>query len=163
MSLETRQSLNDRFVAALKEHRLTMYRVARSMLKTDADAEDAVSAATLSAYRAMERIRDWGSIRPYLIRVTVNACHHTLRQRRREIVSDTEPLLSERAAPEETPLWMYLGPLPAPSRVVLQLRYGEGLPIEEIARALRIPKGTVSSRIHRAQNELRKLMKKEGR
>ncbi len=161
--METNQSLNDRFTLALREHRLTMYRVARSMLKTDADAEDAVSAATLSAYKAMDRIRDWGAIRPYLIRVTVNACHRTLRQRKREIISDVEPLLSVRPAPEETPLWMYLESLPPSLRMVLQLRYGEGLPLDEIAKTLGVPKGTVSSRIHRAQNDLKKMMTKEGR
>jgi RNA polymerase sigma-70 factor (ECF subfamily) len=49
-----------------------------------------------------------------------------------------------------------------PMRTVLQLRYGEDLPIQDIAKILRVPRGTVASRINRAKQELKRRMKKEG-
>ena len=160
--METKQNLDARFVEALTCHRKAMYHLAYAMLRSSADAEDAVSAATLQAYRAARRIRSWESIKPYLMRVTVNACHDLLRKRRRETALDVETMLATRAAPEETPIWMYTQQLPLPMRTVLQLHYGEGLPLQDIAKILRVPRGTVASRIHRAKLELKRRMEKEG-
>lgn len=160
--METKQSLDARFVEALTCHRKAMYRLAHTMLRSSADAEDAVSAATLQAYRAVWRIRSWESIKPYLMRVTVNACHDLLRKRKREMALDVDTVLATQAAPEETPIWIYTQQLPLPMRTVLQLRYGEDLPIQDIAKILRVPRGTVASRINRAKQELKRRMKKEG-
>ncbi len=156
--MDAKQSLDARFVEALKAHREAMYRVAFAMLRSAADAEDAVSAATVNAYRAAQRIRNWDAVKAYLLRVTVNACHGILRKRKREVAADTEALLELQSAPENTPLWMYTQQLPPHMRTVLQLRYGEEMRLDDIAAALRLPKGTVSSRLSRAQAMLRQLM-----
>jgi RNA polymerase sigma-70 factor (ECF subfamily) len=159
--MEAKNSLDGMFVDALRRHRLSMYRVALSMLKSPADAEDAVADATLSAYQAIRRIRDWEAIKPYLIRVTVNACYGILRKKKREPVQETETILAAKTISDETPLWMMTQQLPPDMRIVLQMRYGEDMQLHEIAKALRIPKGTVSSRLNRAQKELKRHMEKE--
>jgi RNA polymerase sigma-70 factor (ECF subfamily) len=160
--VETKQTLDERFVEALKANRGAMFRVAYMMLRSAADAEDAVSTATLSAYRSILRIRNWDVVRAYLVRITVNTCHNTLRKRKREIAVETDILCETQIAPEETPIWMYTQQLPLQMRIVLQMRYGEDMRLEDIAVVLRIPKGTVSSRLTRAQAMLRQLMEKEG-
>lgn len=160
--MESKQRLDEKFVEALKVHRGAMYRVAYTMLRSAADAEDAVSSATLNAYRSASRIRNWDAARAYLMRVTVNACHDTLSRRKRETVAESEALWNSKAAPEHTPIWMYTQQLPWQMRIVLQMRYGEDMRLEDIAAALRIPKGTVSSRLTRAQAMLHQLMKQEG-
>ena len=71
--MEQKRAQDARFVAALEEHRAAMFRVARAMLHTDADAEDAVSAATLAAYQHLHMLRSWDSVRPWLMRITVRA------------------------------------------------------------------------------------------
>jgi RNA polymerase sigma-70 factor (ECF subfamily) len=54
--------------------------------------------------------------------------------------------------------------LPDDMRLILTLRFGEDLPVAEIARILRLPVGTVSSRISRAKQRLREdLIKEEKR
>jgi RNA polymerase sigma-70 factor (ECF subfamily) len=160
--MEAKNSLDGMFVDALRRHRLSMYRVALSMLKSPADAEDAVSDATLNAYQAIRRIRDWDAIKPYLMRVTVNACNGILRKRKREPIREAEAILTATAFRDETPLWTLMQQLPPNMRIVLQMRYGEDMALQEIAKALRIPKGTVSSRLNRAQKELKRQMEKEG-
>ncbi len=82
MSLKERQ--DQRFISALTQHRAGMYRVALSMLRSAHDAEDAVSQATMKAYASLHTLKDWGKVRPWLTRITVNACHTTLRRRKRE-------------------------------------------------------------------------------
>jgi RNA polymerase sigma factor (sigma-70 family) len=47
-------------------------------------------------------------------------------------------------------------------RIVLHLRYGENMRLENIARALGVTKGTVSSRLSRAQKQLKQWMEQEG-
>jgi RNA polymerase sigma-70 factor (ECF subfamily) len=65
------------------------------------------------------------------------------------------------APPQEDPLWMYLDTLPQHMLVILTLRYGENLPINEIAHMLRIPRGTVSARLTRAKRKLAEQLGKE--
>ena len=159
--METKENLDAKFVDALSRHRLSMYRVALSILRTPADAEDAVSEATLSSYQTIRRIRDWDAIKPFLVRVTINACYGILRKKKREPFQEADTILAAMAVRDETPLWMLTRKLPPNMRIVLQMRYGEDMQLHEIAKALRIPKGTVSSRLTRAQNELKRQMGKE--
>lgn len=46
-------------------------------------------------------------------------------------------------------------------RALLALRYSEGFDVSQIAEILRIPKGTVKSRLHRTVNELRQLLERD--
>lgn len=159
--MQEKQRLDDQFVSALKLHRNGMYRVAYTMLRSHSDAEDAVSQATLNAYRSIHKIRSWDTIKAYLMRITVNACHDIIRKRQREVVADTSTLLDTQPIKEDSPIWMYTQQLSIKLRTVLHLRYAENMPLEEIARVLRVPKGTVSSRLNRAQLALRKSFEKE--
>lgn len=136
------------FVEAAREREKSMYRVALVMLRRSADAEDAVAAGIERAYRRMESIRDERALPSYLMRCTINACHDVLRQRKREhAVEDVEPYA--RTAYPEVPIWTYLMGLDEKYSLPIALRYGEDMTIAEIARALRIPQGTASSRISR--------------
>lgn len=157
----TKEQLDERFVLALKEHREGMYRVAYTMLRTVHDAQDAVSTATIKAYANLRSLRDWDSIRPWLLRITVNCAHQTLRRRKKEQPVDFLQHPSQQEPMEETPFWMYVQQLPDDLRLVLTLRFGEDLPLNEVARILRLPKGTVSSRISRAKQKLREELLKE--
>ena len=159
--MDARQQREQCFTEAIRQHRAAMFRVARSMLRSDADAEDAVSAATLSAWQHLNSLRRWDSVRPWLMRITVNACHAILRKRKREVPLDVQAWLETQAAPEETPLWMYIELLPQRYASILQMRFGEGMSLEEICAALQLPKGTVSSRITRGKQELKRLMERE--
>lgn len=160
----TKEQLDERFVEALFLHREAMYRVAYAMLRSAHDAQDAVSEATIKAYANLRRLRDWGSVRPWLMQITVNASHQAMRRRKREQPQDISLMGNRETPPEETPFWMYVDRLPDDMRLILTLRFGEDLPVAEIARILRLPVGTVSSRISRAKQRLREdLMKEEER
>lgn len=155
-----KEQLDQRFIDALTQHRGGMYRVACMMLRSAHDAEDAVSQATMKAYLRLNSLKDWGKVRPWLMRITINACHGTLRRRKREsLLGEAQP--RDNAAPEEMPLWMYLDMLPENQRVVVALRYGENMSLEEIAAVLRMPKGSVSSRLSRARRLLAEKLREE--
>lgn len=162
LSAGTKDTRDERFVRAVREHREAMYRVAFSMLRSRADAEDAVSEATVQAYAHLDALRSWDTVRAWLMRITVNACHATLRRRRREIPSELDDADLAIAGPEAyTPVWVHVAKLPPRYAGVLQLYYGEDMSVEEIARALRLPKGTVSSQITRGRRMLKEQIEKE--
>ncbi|MDO5377831.1 MAG: sigma factor-like helix-turn-helix DNA-binding protein, partial [Clostridia bacterium] len=62
---------------------------------------------------------------------------------------------------ERVPVWVYVAKLPPKYACVLQMVYGEGMSVEEIARLLRLPKGTVSSRVTRGRRMLKEQIEKE--
>lgn len=152
---------DERFVTAVQAHSPAMYRAAWSLLRNSADAEDAVSAAIINCYQSLHRLRSWDAIRAYLIRAAVNAGYDMLRRGQREYATQDMEALHPGAPREETPVWAYLTGLPPKSRLIMQLRYGEEMPVKEIARILRLPRGSVSVTISRTLKLLRKQLEQE--
>lgn len=148
------------FAETVREREKSLYRVALVMLRRNADAEDAVCDAVEAAWRHIDRLRDDRALPAYLMTCTVNACKNALRRRRRERPVDDLALYAG-AADSPVPVWGYLMGLPEKYRLPLALRYGEDMPVEEIARALRLPRGTVSTRLSRGLKILRAQMEKE--
>ena len=78
-----------------------------------------------------------------------------------------DDLAQEPVAPEAVRcdgLWEAVCALPPERRVAVALFYYEGLRVDEIARLLRVPQGTVKSRLSRARKQLKEMLcDKEGR
>lgn len=151
-----KDTLDALFVQAVKAHSLALFRAAFSILRQDADAEDAVSTAVERCYRSIHRIRDWDRVSGYLMRAVVNTSYDLLRQRKREMpveAPDLDYLLENDD--EGGPVWMYLGHLSPKERLIMQLRYGENMAVKEIARLLRLPRGSVSVAIGRTLKKLK--------
>ena len=149
------------FLDTVRKNRDRMYRVAMSYLHTGADAEDAVSAAVESAWTHFWKLRNPDALGPYLIRCVINASKNELRRRKRLVPLDSvqESLITDRTGDL---LFEYICGLEDKYRIPLILKMQERMTEKEIAEVLRVPRGTVSTRISRALNELRKQMAKEG-
>ena len=127
-------------------------------------ADDLVQDVMVAMYPRWSRIVRGGQVDAYAVRVLVGK-HVDARRRpwRRERPVDTVPDsiddASQRAiaAVEERdgPLMAGLAALPAGQRTVLVLRFTDDLSLEEIARILGIPEGTVKSRLSRGTEALR--------
>ena len=151
MPTEKRKRL---FVQTVREREKSLYRVAYVMLRRSADAEDAVMEGIEAAYRRLDYLKDDAALPAYLMRCTVNACHNALRRRKRETVIDVCEVYKPAYHPE-MPIWTYLMGLEEKYRLPIAMRYGEDMSLAEIAQALRIPQGTVSTRISRGLKTLR--------
>ena len=87
------EDARERFAAAVTAHRHAMYRAARALLDSDADAEDAVSEATLRAWQAFGRLREKRALKGWLIKITVNCAYeHRRKGARVTYTDDLEPL-----------------------------------------------------------------------
>ena len=148
------------FIDAVRTRRQAMWRVAYSLLRSEADAEDAVSVAVESVWKPLPRIRTDEALPAYLMRSVINAAHDELRRRKRTV--PIEPLENVLEAPEaDRGIADYVARMDEKYRLPILLKFDEGMQEKEIAAALRLPRGTVSSRIARGLEMIRKDMKKE--
>ncbi len=149
------------FLETVRQTRNRMYRVAMSYLHAEADAEDAVSAAIEAAWNHLGQIRNPDMLGTYLVRCVINSAKNELRRRKRLVPLETvrESLVAEKNGDR---LFEYICNLEDKYRIPLILKMQERMTEQEIASVLRIPRGTVSSRINHALKILKDQMTKEG-
>ena len=154
----------EEFAAAVTEHSRRMYRAARAVLDSDADAEDAVGQAILQAWQSLDSLRDKDAVRPWLVKIAVN-CAYAQRRKQGKVVylEDVTPEPAAPGIPQSGGLWDAVRALPPERRAAVVLFYYEGMQIDEIAKALGVPRGTVKSRLSRARKQLKEMLcDKEG-
>ncbi|OUO39471.1 RNA polymerase sigma factor [Flavonifractor sp. An306] len=138
----------------------TLYRAALAILGDPQEAEDVVQEAFLRLWEKDPAFESPAHQRSWLLKVTVNACKSRLRSpwRRR-----TAPLLESYPAadPEEQAVLEVIQSLPPKDRAALHLYYYEGYQTAEIAAMTGWREGTVRSRLARARDKLRELLKGE--
>jgi RNA polymerase sigma-70 factor, ECF subfamily len=128
-----------------------------SVVGSVADAEDAVQEAFARASVRWERLRDYDHPDAWVRRVALNLAASSLRRARRRLVAYRRVGVAPPVpAPGEDTvvLAQALGRLRRRHREVLVLHYLAELSVEEMARVLRIPVGTVKGRLFRARAAL---------
>lgn len=144
----------DGFVVLYREQWAPMVRLARLLTAPDAVAEELVQEAFL---RVRGRWADVDNPVPYLRTAVVNACrnHH-----RRRVLERRRPVEVTPPTEEQNDLRGVIASLPDRQRAAVVLRYYEDLPETEIAIALGCSVGAVKSLLHRAMQDLRKVMER---
>ena len=138
----------------------TLYRVSTTILPQLCDREDAVQGAIEKAWRKQNRLRDDGALRAWVIRILINECYTLLRRRKRETPSAAMP--ERETEPDALPsLYRLITALDEKYRLPMVLHYVEGYSVEECARMLGLPQGTLKSRLHRGRNLLRNQLDME--
>ncbi len=145
----------ERFITEIEACSDMMYRVAWSVLRNNADCEDALQEAALKAWEKRGKLREEKYFRTWITRILINVCYDTQRRRRRTVPLDEIPEQAADSAPDPA-LAMALEAIPEKLRLPLVLCYSEGMTYEEAATALRIPVSTLRGRIHRGKDQLRK-------
>ncbi len=143
----------ERFTELVLASEPTLYRVSMSMLKNESDCEDAVQTAILTAYEKLSSLKQEEYFKTWLVRILINACHRQFRFRQRH----TE-LTEDIPAEENTTSFEIreaLSRLPEKFRQPLVLFYLEDFSVKEIKDILRIPEGTVKSRLSKARQLLK--------
>jgi RNA polymerase sigma-70 factor (ECF subfamily) len=168
------------FEALIRGHDKHLYRVARSVLLDDQEAEDAVQETYVRVFTGLRDFRAAASLRTWLTRIVLNEAIR--RKRRRRAVLDLDVL---HAAQERTPRPIHsssltarerdperaaaqaqirkilenaIDGLPAAFRIVFVMRDVEELSTRETASLLGIQEETVKTRLHRARRMLRESL-----
>ena len=149
------------FTGQVIQHQTALFRTARAILSSDADAEDAVQEAILSAYTRLDTLRDPEKFKPWLLRILVNQCR-TLRRRERPTVDlweVAEVLPAEgRDTAETLTLRQAVEQLSPELRAVITLFYYEDFTVRQIARTLSLSETAVKTRLSRGRERLRRMM-----
>ena len=146
----------------LAQNAALAFRVARAVLRNDADAEDVAQEALLKAHQRFARLRDASRFRAWLVRVAFRLALDRLRSAKRRQAREAQWVFENTRS--ETPksataefqahLERALDELPEKQRLVLLLSAMQGHTLEEVSRLLGIPLGTVKSRLFFAKKVL---------
>jgi RNA polymerase sigma-70 factor, ECF subfamily len=162
---EPRQHIEHALAALVSEYASTLYRVAFSVLRNAADAEDAVQEAFLRVLRHRDTLGDVRDHRVWLIRIVWNVVLD--RKRRAKTRPETDDIAElarvlpadglsaeQRAAAVQhhAHVLACVEKLPAKEREVLMLSAFDELSSVEIAQVLGITESSVRSRLFRARN-----------
>jgi RNA polymerase sigma-70 factor (sigma-E family) len=149
-----------------RAHAVALVRVAVLLVGDQQSAEDVVQDAFMRLYHGLARLNDRDKALPYLRSCVVNGSRSVLRARRRALARKPDhqpPVWSAEAAALEgedrRAVLAAVAKLPRRAREVLALRYYLDLPDPEIAEALGISRGTVSSTASRAMTVLARELK----
>ena len=162
----------DVLVDIMRQHNRRMFRIARAILRNDAEAEDIVQDAFVKAFTELGSLREPGSVAAWLAKITANLAisrGRLLKRRGRIVLADGE--LEDRPDDMETDqhtpelltamgdvrrlLENAIDRLPDGFREVFMLRVVEHMSVEETATTLGVLAATVKSRLHRAKAMLR--------
>jgi RNA polymerase sigma-70 factor (ECF subfamily) len=138
---------------------------AYAVLGDHATADDVAQDAVQRAFARLDRFDESRPFGPWLKRIVVNSAIDELRRRARVARLDADARV-ELASDPAARAWGVIDAVAAlapQKRLVVVLRYWLDFPIEDIAEILRIPAGTVASRLSRAHEELRALLGEEER
>ncbi len=166
----------------IRQYNQRLYRIARSILRDDSEAEDALQEAYARAFTHLGSFRGEARLGTWLARIVMNEALGRLRVRRATVELDAvedNPALEAQiirfpnANPELDPetavaqrelrglLERAIDELPESFRTVLVARLVEGMSIEETAELVGIRPETVKTRLHRARRLLKDAMEKQ--
>jgi len=168
-----------RYEAIVQRYARHVYNIAYRMVGNEADARDLSQEAFLRVYRALRRVEPGAPLESWLYRIVNNLYIDLLRKRPRGRIESLDvPVETPRgevlrefadigSAPEailereqlDGAIQRALGTLSEELRLVVVLSDIEGLAYEEIAAILRVPLGTVKSRLHRARQILQERLR----
>ncbi len=141
----------------------TLYRVSATLLKQPCDREDAIQECIYKALRKRDSLRDDRFMQSWVIRILINECYSIHRRAKWERPSEHLPEPPPMPGPDADPeVFRILFSLNEKLRLPMVLHYVEGYSVDEVARIMRIPTGTVKSRLARAREKMHKEMKEAG-
>jgi len=171
------------FTLIMRRHNRLLFRTARSILKSDVDAEDALQEAYLRAWRAIDGFRSEAKLATWLARIVINESLARLRRGRGAQVIPLDNTTAEldhdamedrmEDDPDQQPervamrgelrrlMEACIDRLPEAFRTVFILRAVEEMSVEDVAVALDLPEATVRTRLFRARSLMREGLSRD--
>lgn len=146
-----------------------LFAVAHRILRDYDSACDALQVTLLRIWRDLPSLREDSLVEHWSYRILVRVCHDQLREQRRRAfvphllaIPEIEPA-PDSAVLDRDELERAFGRLTSDQRAAVVLQYHRGLTLPEIADVLRVPVGTVRSRLHYAKRAMRAAIDADAR
>lgn len=151
------------FEELIKVYQDTLYIIAKSRLKEEADVLDAVQETIISAYQSIDKLKKVSSFRSWLIKILINKCNYIYNNKKKETISidslnETKYLMEDKNL-LNLEFADLLGELNCDEKTIIILYYDEKYKPKEIAKILEINESTVRSKLFRAKKKLEKTLK----
>lgn len=149
------------FGALVNLNKNKLYRIGKGILKSEFDVEDAIQETILKAWLNIDKLKNKDSFTPWIARILVNECYGIIRKRENNLEIDDNIIISpDNTAKVDNKLdvWQALDKLNVDFRIPLILYFFEDFSYEEIASILKLPQGTVKSRISRGKEKLEGIL-----
>ena len=147
----------DAFAARVTAMQQSLYRVAASYLRGEADRLDAVCEAVARAWEKRGTLRDERLFATWLTRILIRECVNIQRRQRRAVPIDTLPEQAQEDGSDDVQsLREAIEALPQRQRTMVVLHYMEGYDVREVARIMGTTRGAVCAGLSRARETLRR-------
>ena len=147
----------DAFAARVTAMQQSLYRVAASYLRGEADRLDAVCEAVARAWEKRGTLRDERLFATWLTRILIRECVNIQRRQRRTVPVEALP---EQAQEDDSDavrsLREAMETLPQRQRTMVVLHYMEDYDVREVARIMGTTRGAVCAGLSRARDALRR-------
>lgn len=139
----------------------SLYRVAFSILRNDEEIYDAISNTTVIVFEKIKTLKKEEFFKTWLTRILMNECYKIYNQNKKVVHLETykQEELSYNDTYVDLEMKTFIKSLDKDLQKIIILYYFEEFSVKEIAELVKIPEGTVKSRLSRARNELSKLLK----
>ena len=144
----------EQFTKLVLENEEMMCKIAMSMLRNEKDCEDAIQSAIMTAFEKLSTLKNEEYFKTWLMRILINTCNKQLR-RNKQTAELTEIQAALTFSAEEVEVRAAVEALPMKIRQVIILYYSNQFTTKEISEILKIPKGTVLSRLDKGRKLLR--------
>lgn len=142
------------FTKLIEENIKSIYRVAKGILSSEDDIEDAIQNTILKAYSNIKTLRKEELFKTWLIKILINECNKIYNFNKKCISLDKVIEEQYNDKYENLDLKIAVDSLPEELRLVIVLFYFEDLKISEVSELIGIPEGTVKSRLSRAKTKI---------
>lgn len=142
------------------ENMQTLYRVAFGILRTEDEINDAISNTTVIVFEKIHTLKKEEYFKTWLTRILINECYKIYNQNKKIVYLETydQEKLTYNDEYVDDDIKNLVRKLDKDLKEIVILYYFEDFSVKEIAKIMKIPEGTVKSRLSRARRELEKTL-----
>ena len=162
---KAKQGDADKIGQIILENMQTLYRVAFGILKNDDEIYDAISATTVKVFENIHTLKKEEYVKTWITRILINECYKICNKNKKIIYLENvqQKNLVHNDTHEELEFKNLIRNLNDELKEIVILYYFEDFSIKEISKIIKIPEGTVKTRLSRARKKLQKTILNENK
>lgn len=158
--IEAPSAVETALIGIIETHQAQLYRIAFSYVRSEQDALEVVQEAVYKAIVSQNQIKDISILKTWLIRIVINCAIDMSKKNSKWTALDETALTKQHdegaaSSEEKLDLQEALEKLEEPEKSLIQLRFFEDLPLNEIAVIMQLPLSTVKSQLYRSLKRLK--------
>lgn len=158
-----RDGSKEAFSELIRENKISMYKIAKNILKDEHNIGDAIAETIFKAYANINKLKNEEYFKTWLLRILINQCNEIHRKNAKVVFigNQQEDMRTYDDSYEDIDLKNAIDSLDHELKLLVNLYYYEDLSLGDISKMLETPQGTLKSRLARARKSLYEMLKGE--